>query len=90
MLKANADKAVLTTCLDVITLAKTANFGLNLRRREAMRPPFKSEFAKGLCSSTSPADEFLFGGEIVKRVKAMNELNKPTTTGMLNNNVLNL
>ncbi len=53
----------------------TANYDLNLRR-EAMRPQFKPEFAKGLCSSTSPADEFLFGGDTAKRVKEINELNK--------------
>ncbi len=55
---------------------KTANYDLNLQRREAMRPQFKPEFAKGLCSSTSPADEFLFGGDTAKRVKEINELNK--------------
>ena len=54
---------------------------------EAIRPHFKAEFAKGLCSTTSPADEFLFGGDTAKRVKEMAELNKhkvcrgPTTTG---------
>jgi hypothetical protein len=76
LLASNADKDVLTTCLDGITLAMTANYDLNLRRREAMRPQFKPEFAKGLCSSTSPADEFLFGGDTAKRVKEINELNK--------------
>jgi hypothetical protein len=58
LLATNADKAVLTTCLDGITLAMTANFDLNLRRQEAMRRQFKPEFPKGLCSSTSSADEF--------------------------------
>ena len=37
---------------------------------------FKSEFAKGLCSSTNPADEFLFGGDTAKRIKEIAELNK--------------
>ena len=41
-----------------------------------MRPQFKSEFAKGLCSSTDPADEFLFGGNTAKRIKEIAELNK--------------
>ena len=39
-----------------------------------MRPQFKPEFARGLCSSTRPADECLFGSDTVKRVKEMNEL----------------
>ena len=41
-----------------------------------MRRQFKPEFAKDLCSSTSPADELLFGGYTAKRVKEINELNK--------------
>ena len=44
----------------------TTNFDLNQRRRDAIRPHFKHEFAKGLCSSISPADEFLFGGDTAK------------------------
>ena len=86
LLAANVSKDVLTNCLDGITLAMTANFELNQKRREAIRPHFKAKFAKGLCSTTSPADEFLFGGDTAKRVKEMAELNKhkvcrgPTTT----------
>ena len=41
-----------------------------------MRPQFKSAFAKGLCSSTNPADESLFGGDTAKRIKEIAELNK--------------
>ncbi|XP_068737209.1 uncharacterized protein [Montipora capricornis] len=70
LLKTKSAKQVITTCLDGITLAMASNYELNLRRRDAMRPQFKSEFTKGLCSSTNPADEFLFGGdtaEIAKR-----------------------
>ena len=70
LLSANVSKDVLTSCLDGITLAMTANFDLTQRRRrDAIRPHFKYEFAKGLCSSTSPADEFLFGGDTAKRLK---------------------
>jgi hypothetical protein len=66
---ANVSKDVLNSCLDGITLAMTANYELNQRRRDAIRPQFKPEFAKGLCSTTSPADEFLFGRDTAKRVK---------------------
>ena len=76
LISANVSKDVLTSCLDGITLAMTANFDLNQRRRVAIRPHFKYEFAKGLCSTTSPADEFLFGGDTAKRVKEMAELTK--------------
>ena len=74
LLSANVAKDVLTICLDGIPLAITAKFGLNQRRHEAIRPHFKSDFAKGLCSTTSPADKFLFGGDTAKRVKEMAEL----------------
>ena len=72
LLAQKSSKDILTTCLDSITLAMTANYDSNLQRREAMRP----EFAKGLCSSASPADKFLFGGDTAKRVKEINELTK--------------
>ena len=63
LLAKKSSKDVPTTCLDDITLGTTANYDLNLRRREAMRPQFKPEFGKGLCGSTSPADEFLLDRE---------------------------
>ena len=58
LLKTKSEKQVITTCLDGITLAMASNYEVNLRRRDAMRPQFKNEFAKGQCSSTNPADEF--------------------------------
>jgi hypothetical protein len=54
----------------------TANYELNLRRREAIKLQFRSEFAKALCSSDNPAEEFLFGGDTSKRVKEVAEVNK--------------
>ena len=48
LLKTKSEKQVITTCLDGITLAMASNYELNLRRRNAMRPQFKGEFAKGL------------------------------------------
>ena len=44
-------------------MSLTANYEMNQRRRNAIKPQFKAEFAKGLCSATNPADEFLFGGD---------------------------
>ena len=76
LLKTKSEQQVITTCLDGITLAMASNYELNLRRRDAMRPQFMSEFAKGLCSSTNSADEFLFGGDTSKRIKEIAELNK--------------
>ena len=76
LLKTKSEKQVITTCLYGMTLAMASNYELNLRRRDAMRPQFKSEFAKGLCCSTDPADEFLFGGDTAKRIKEIAELNK--------------
>ena len=69
LVESKASKEVLTSCLDGLTLAMTANFELNQRRREAMKPQFKAEFAKGLCTSMNPVDEFLS-----KTVKEIAEL----------------
>lgn len=76
MLTINSGRDVLTTCHDCITLAMTANYDLNVRRRETVRLQFKPEFIKDLCSSSSPTDEFLFGGDTAKRVKEIKELSK--------------
>ena len=76
LVESKASKEVLTSCLDGLTLAMTANFEWNQRRREAIKPQFKAEFAEGLCTSTNPADEFLFGGDTSKRVKEIAELTK--------------
>ena len=73
---AKSEKQVITTCLAGITLVTASDYELNLRRRDAMGPQFKSEFAKGLWSSTTPADEFMFGGDTAKRIKEIAELNK--------------
>ena len=43
-----------------------------------MRFQFMSAFAKGLCSSTNPAHEFLFGGDTAKRIKEIGELTRIT------------
>ncbi|CAB4021184.1 Hypothetical predicted protein, partial [Paramuricea clavata] len=50
LLSANVSKDVLNSCLDGIMLAMTANYELNQRRRDAIRPQFKAEFTKGLCT----------------------------------------
>ena len=76
LVESKASKEVLTSCLDGLTLAMTGNFELNQRRREAIKPHFKAGFAKGLCTSTIPVDEFLFGGDTSKRVKETAELSK--------------
>ena len=67
---------LLTSALDGLTLSLTANYEMNQRRRDAIKQQFKAEFAKGLCSASNPADEFLFGGDTFKRVKEITELQK--------------
>lgn len=68
-------KEVLTSCLDGPTLAMTTKCEITHRRRDATKLHFKNEFAKGLCSSTRPADEILFGGEIATWLRKVAELN---------------
>ena len=50
LVESKASKGVLTSCLDGPTLAMTANFELNQRQRETIKPQFKAEFAKSLCT----------------------------------------
>ena len=76
LVNSKASKELLTSALDGLTLSLTANYEMNQRRRDAIRPQFKAEFAKGLCSATNPADEFLFGGDTSKRMKEITELQK--------------
>ena len=76
LVESKASKEVLTSCLDVLTLAMTGNFELNQRRREAIKPQFKAGFAKGLCASTIPGEKLLFGGDTSKRVKETVELSE--------------
>ena len=76
LVNSKASKELLTSALDGLTLFLTANYEMNQRRRDAIRPQFKAEFAKGLCSATNPADEFLFEGDTSKRMKETIELQK--------------
>lgn len=76
LVNSKASKELLTSALDGLTLSLTANYEMNQRRRDAIRPQFKAEFAKALCSATNPADEFLFGGDTSKRMKEISELQK--------------
>ena len=76
LVNSKASKELLTSALDGLTLSLTANYEMNQRRRDAIRPQFKAEFAKGLCSATNLADEFLFGGDTSKRMKEITELQK--------------
>lgn len=76
LLTLKSNKEHLNTCLDGITLAMTTNYELNLRRRETVRPRFTADFAKTLCCTENPSNEFLFGGDTSKKVKEVAELNK--------------
>lgn len=52
-----------------------ANFELNLRRRELIRPFLRDEY-RHLCSSTVPAVPELFGEDVPKLVRDLTEVNK--------------
>ena len=75
-MNSKTSKKLLTSALDGLTLSLTANYEMNQRRRDAIKQQFKAEFAKGVCSATNPADEFLLGGDTSKRLKEITELQK--------------
>ena len=52
-----------------------ANANLNFRRREILKPHIATSF-KHLCSSTVPFTADLFGDDISKTVKEIQEVNK--------------
>ena len=47
---------------DAIALIGTANFGLNMRRRERIKPELNEDY-KNLCSSLVPFTDSLFGND---------------------------
>ena len=62
---------------DAIDLVGTANFELNMRRRDNIKPELKEDY-KHLCSSSVPFTEFLFGNDadLSKQLKDLAEATK--------------
>ena len=63
---------------DALALLGHTQNELSLRRREAIRPSLKKEYA-GLCSSNVPVTSLLFGGDLqqqLNNVKASNKISQ--------------
>ncbi len=66
---------VLDLGTDALALLGHTNRLLNLRRRDAMKNDLKHDFLH-LCSNTVPFTDKLFGDDVTKMVKDIQEVNK--------------
>ena len=62
---------------DALALLCTANFELNLLRRDLIKPDMNREFTH-LCKPSNPVTKQLFGDELGKKVKDLQEQRKAT------------
>lgn len=70
-------EAVLKTATDSVAMLGAANFGLNMQRRDNIKPELNADY-KHLCSPTVPFTEFLFGDDpdLSKQLKDLAEATK--------------
>ena len=73
--------ALIRAATDAIALIGAANFELNMRRRDNIKPELIEDY-KHLCSSSVPFSEFLFGNDadLSKQLKDLAEVSKVTKT----------
>ena len=62
---------------DALALLSSANFELNMLRRELIKPDINPGYAE-LCKPSVEVTEYLFGDDMSKHVKDMTETNKAT------------
>ena len=68
----------LTLALNAFSLIVNGNSELSYRRREMIRPDLNASY-RGLCSTTTPITEYLFGDDLAQVVKDINETNRVAT-----------
>jgi len=70
-------ESLIKTATDSVALLGAANFGINMQRRESIKPELNADY-KHLCSPTVPFTEFLFGDDIdlSKQLKDLAEATK--------------
>ena len=68
-------KAEITKLLDAVSILGQANYELNLRRRELIKPDLNQQFG-GLCTTQVPITGLLFGDNLTQKCKDIQETNK--------------
>ncbi|KXJ27931.1 hypothetical protein AC249_AIPGENE2884 [Exaiptasia diaphana] len=70
-------EALLKTATDSVAMLGAANFGLNMQRRDNIKPELNADY-KHLCPPTVPFTEFLFGDDpdLSKQLKDLAEATK--------------
>ena len=61
--------------LNAIALVANGNFEISLRRRDFIRPDLNTSY-RDLCSTSTPITDMLFGDDLPKIVKDINETNR--------------
>jgi hypothetical protein len=70
-------ESAIKTATDSVALLGAANFGLNMQRRDNVKPELNADY-KHLCSPTVPFTEYLFGDDpdLSKQLKDLAEATK--------------
>jgi hypothetical protein len=69
-------KTMVTKLMKVVEFLSFANYELNCRRKEALRKDIDSENYLGLFAKSATMNEFLFGGDLQKKLDEIEKSNK--------------
>ena len=69
-------KDIIKNLMKSIEFFSHSNYELNVRRRECLKKDIDSETYLGLFSQSVPINEYLFGGELQKRLDEIEKSNK--------------
>ena len=69
-------KNIVTKLMKVVEFLSFANYELNCRRKECLRKDIDSENYLGLFSKSATMNEFLFGGDLQKKLDEIEKSNK--------------
>ena len=72
---------------DALALMGQTNYQLNMFRREQIKPELRREY-RSLCNSNLPVTEYLFGDELAKASKEVEDKNKISNKMYFNNRIM--
>lgn len=68
--------------MSAIEMLSHANYELNMRRRECIKPDLNEDYQTSLFSSSVPVNSFLFGGDTSKRLEDIDKTNRAVKKAM--------
>ena len=69
--------------MSAIEMLSYANFEINMRRRECIKPDLNEDYQTSLFSSSVPVNNFLFGGDTSKRLEDIDKTNRAVKKAMV-------